>query len=175
MELDRYLEDTRRQLLEAADAGGPEAVALGERLAGPLDAAIRLALQDALAAAAEEITLELAPGSVDVRLRGRELEFVVTVPPADRPGDDDRDHDAPHAGPIEPTPTPDGDDSPMARINVRMPDQLKGRVEQAAARDGLSVNAWLVRAATAAVERRAEAGPTERRLSVGQRYRGWAR
>ena len=49
----------------------------------PWDAAIRLALQDVLAAAAEEITTELAPGSVELRLRGRHPEFVVTLPPAD--------------------------------------------------------------------------------------------
>ena len=150
-------------------------MALGERLAGPLDAAIRLALQDALTAAAEEITLELAPGSVDVRLRGRELEFVVTLPPADRPAGDAGGPGV-DAGATEPRSTStDGDDGPLARINVRMPEQLKGRVEQAAARDGLSVNAWLVRAAFAGVERQSEPRPTERRPSAGQRYRGWAR
>ena len=67
------------QLEVAAEAGGDEARALAERLVAPLDAAIRLAVQDALAAAAEEITLELAPGSVELRLRGREPEFVVSL------------------------------------------------------------------------------------------------
>ena len=40
----------------------------------------------------------------------------------------------------------------MARINLRMPDHLKSRIDRAAAGQGLSVNAWLVRAAAAALE-----------------------
>jgi len=37
-------------------------------------------LLDGLSAAADEITRELAPGSVEVRLRGRDPNFVVTTP-----------------------------------------------------------------------------------------------
>jgi hypothetical protein len=83
MDLRAYIEDIHRQLAVAAEAGGDESRALAERLVAPLDAAIRLALQDVLAAAAEEITCELAPGSVELRLRGRDPEFVVTPPPVD--------------------------------------------------------------------------------------------
>ena len=83
MDIGPYVESIHSQLEVAAGAGGDEARALAERLAAPLDAAIRLALQDALAAATEEITTELAPGSVELRLRGRDPEFVVTLPPAD--------------------------------------------------------------------------------------------
>ncbi|MGZ4110705.1 MAG: hypothetical protein ACXVP7_13605, partial [Actinomycetota bacterium] len=71
MQLEPYVESIRRQLEVAAEAGGEDARALAERLLAPLEAAIRLALQDALADAAEDITLELAPGSVELRLRGR--------------------------------------------------------------------------------------------------------
>src|SRR3981081_1717795 len=81
MDLRVYIDDIHRQLATAAEAGGEEARALAERLVAALDAAIRLTLQDVLAAAAEEITLELAPGSVELRLRGRDPEFVVTLPP----------------------------------------------------------------------------------------------
>src|ERR1039458_4061050 len=88
MNLRLYVEDIHRQLLTAAEAGGDEARALTERLVAPLDAAIRLALQDVLAAAAEEITCELAPGSVELRLRGRDPEFVVTPPPVDLVADE---------------------------------------------------------------------------------------
>src|ERR1700754_1930516 len=139
MDLQPYVESIHRQLEVAAEAGGDEARALAERLAAPLDSAIRLALQDALAAAAEEITVELAPGSVELRLRGRDPEFVVTPPPVDGPGDADER--------ALPPPAPaDGDEGAMSRINVRMPEQLKTRVETAAQAEGLSVNAWLVRA-----------------------------
>jgi hypothetical protein len=64
----------------------------------------------------------------------------------------------------------------MARINLRMPDHLKSRVDHAAAGEGLSVNAWLVRAAADAVERVDPAPRSDRRGGRGaQRFTGWAR
>src|ERR1700754_101763 len=117
MDLQPYVESIHRQLEVAAEAGGDEARALAERLAAPLDSAIRLALQDALAAAMEEITTELAPGSVELRLRGRDPEFVVTPPPAD-PSADDLAEDPDHRPPA----FPEGDEGTMSRINLRMPD-----------------------------------------------------
>src|SRR6266545_3868807 len=83
MDLTSYVDNLRRELAVAAEAGGEDARALAERLTAPLDAAARLALLEALSAAADEITRDLAPGSVEVRLRGRDPEFVVTAPPAD--------------------------------------------------------------------------------------------
>jgi hypothetical protein len=171
MNLELYVESINRQLAIAAEAGGDEARALAERLVAPLEAAIRLTLQDALASAAEEITTELAPGSVELRLRGRDPEFVVTPPPADSSADDlaEDPDDRPPA-------FPEGDEGTMSRINLRMPDHLKARIEQAAANEGLSVNAWLVRAAAAALERTSPSRGRERRASQGaQRYTGWAR
>ena len=165
MNLELYVESINRQLAIAAEAGGDEARALAERLVAPLEAAIRLTLQDALASAAEEITTELAPGSVELRLRGRDPEFVVTAPPADPSVADDR-----------PPGLPEGDEGAMSRVNLRMPDHLKARIEQAAGSEGLSVNAWLVRAAAAALERTGPSRRRERRASQGaQRYTGWAR
>jgi hypothetical protein len=179
MELEPYVENIQRQLVDAAEAGGDEVGALAQRLLTPLDAALRLALQDVLVVAAEEVTTELAPGSVELRLRGRDLELVVTPPPVDRPDDRLADDTAStqrpapgdvRAGAIE------GDESAMSRINLRMPDHVKARVERAASADGLSVNAWLVRAAGAALER---GGPDPRRERMAprdkQRYQGWAR
>lgn len=178
MDLRPYVEDLRRQLLVAADAGGDDARAVAERLVAPLEAATRLALQDVLAAAADEITTELAPGSVELRLRGREPEFVVTPRPVDGVADDPYD-DArrPSSASGAPLPAPaDGDDATMTRINLRMSDQLKARVERAAAGEGLSVNAWLVRAASAALDRSDAASAPRRRAPHGaQRHTGWAR
>jgi hypothetical protein len=173
MDLDLYVENLTRQLAVAAEAGGEEARALAERLVAPLEAAIRLTLQDALAAAADEITTELAPGSVELRLRGRSPEFVVTPPPGDPSADEPDDAAAERRPVVVP---PEGDEGAMSRINLRMPDHLKARVEQAAAGEGQSVNAWLVRAAAAALERGGPARRPERRPSTGgQRYTGWAR
>jgi hypothetical protein len=169
MDLGPYVDTIHRQLALAADAGGDDARALAERLIAPLEAAIRLTLQDVLAAAAEQITCELAPGSVEVRLRGRDPEFVVTPPPVDLPLDE------PSGAPLPPA-FADGEEGTMARINLRLPDQLKSRVEQAAAGEGLSVNSWLVRATAAALERSDPTRRRDRRPAQGtQRYTGWVR
>ncbi|HEY8590060.1 MAG TPA: histidine kinase, partial [Naasia sp.] len=68
MELGQYVSDLQRQLAEAAETGTPEARAVAERLAAGLGAAAQLVLLDALSAAAGEITRDLAPGSIDIRL-----------------------------------------------------------------------------------------------------------
>ena len=139
MELGPYVNDLQRQLVDAADNGTQDTRAVAERLAAGLDAAARLVLLDVLSAAAGEITRDLAPGSVDVRLRGREIEFVVTQPSSE--ADSRR-----HAG----RDRVDADDASTSRTTLRLPDALKARVDEAAAADGLSVNTWLVRAIAAA-------------------------
>ena len=159
----------------AAAAGGPEAEVLAERLVLPLRSAVRLALLESLSAAADELTLELAPGSVEVRLRGGEPSFVIegvaATPPATEPDP------VPLHAPADP-PTADPDEG-ASRINLRMPDSLKARVEAAALREGRSVNAWLVRAAAAALEHPAPippSAPTPPAVSRrgSKRVTGWA-
>jgi hypothetical protein len=175
MDLLPYVETIHQQLADAAEAGGEEARALAERLAAPLDAAIRLALQDALGAAADEITRELAPGSVELRIRGRNPEFVVMPPPVEPGGDDFSDASYDSAPDFGPRSFGGADDGGTSRINLRMPDQLKTRVEQAASSEGLSVNTWLVRAANFALDR-TDPGRREGHASSGPgRYTGWVR
>ena len=160
MDLNPYVENVRRELAVAAAAGGDDARELAERLTAPLESAIRLTLLEAMSTAAAEITSELAPGSVDVRLRGGDPEFVVTPAPADEPA----------AAP----PLPEGDEAATARINLRLPEQLKSGIEQAAGRERLSVNAWLVRAAAGALAQHDPAVPRSSG-SIGQNYKGWVR
>src|SRR4051794_12849981 len=81
MDITPYVDNLRRALAAAAEAGGPGARSAAERLVLALDPAVRLTLMDALSQAAAEITAELPPGSVEVRLRGREPRLVVGVPP----------------------------------------------------------------------------------------------
>ncbi|HEY7103622.1 MAG TPA: hypothetical protein VH573_18435 [Mycobacteriales bacterium] len=170
MELGPYVDTLRQELGTAAAAGGDEARALAERLTAPLESAARLTLLDALSAAAAEITRELAPGSVDVLLRNREPVFVVTAPPVDEPAQAPSPVDAP-------PPPADSEDAATARINFRLPDSLKSRIEDAAARAGLSVNAWLVRATATALESSLRAEGTDRGTGARghQRYSGWVR
>jgi hypothetical protein len=169
MNLTMHVETLRGQLVAAADAGGPESRAAVERLAPALEAAMRVVLLEALSAAADEITTELAPGTVDVRLRGSDPDFVVTLP-AYEAGDV-----ATSGSAASPTVVPTGDDEGgTSRLNLRLPEGLKAKIEEAARREGLSLNAWLVRAAAVAVEgTRAQMPP--RGPAGSQKYTGWVR
>jgi hypothetical protein len=172
MNLTPYVAALGRELLTAVETGGDDSAAVIERLTVSMESAIRLALLEALSAAADEITTELAPGSVQVRLRGRDPEFVVTprqVEPA-REGTAER-------GPVQADdPAAGFEEGATARINVRLPEQLKAAVEEAAGREGRSVNAWLVRAASAALRATESDHGTDRRGKPGtQRFTGWAR
>lgn len=166
MNLTGYVTELQEQLVVAADAGGEEARQLAGRLTAALDSATRLVLLEALSAAADEITRELAPGSVEVRLRGGEPEFVVDHPPSEEEFSDIGMR-APSPG-MESAETEEGG---TARLNLRLPETLKGRIEDAAGAEGLSLNAWLVRAAGAALDARG----SRRSPTGGDRYTGWIR
>lgn len=173
MELTRYVDSLQQQLAVAAVAGGPEAEAVAERLAAPLDSAVRLTLQEAVVDAAAEITLALAPGSVDVRLAGRGLAFVVTPAPSEA--------SAEMTSPVTPSAADEGDEGGTSRITFRPSDRLKADIEAAAEQQGLSVNAFLVRTLTGAVRGAGSAGPAatpataQSTQSGGQRLSGWVR
>ncbi|MFE5097818.1 hypothetical protein ACFRCI_48150 [Streptomyces sp. NPDC056638] len=172
MDLTPYVDTLRRELAVAAEAGGDEARELAERLTAPLESATRLTMLNMLSAAMDEITRELAPGSVDVRLRGLDPDFVVTPPPTGG------GTPAEPAAPVEllKTPAPaDGDEGGTARVNLRLPAHLKARAEEAASREGLSVNAWLVRAVSAAVDGATRPRTTEKTQTIGQNFTGWVR
>jgi hypothetical protein len=156
MDLQPYVDAVRHELSVAAAAGGGEAEALADRLTAPLESAIRLALLEALSEAALQITRELAPGLVEVRLRGRDPEFAVS------------------SG-VEPDPAvvtaPESeDDGGTWRVTLRLPEHLRTRVDGAARGDGLSVNAWMVRAVSGAL-----GGPRRPRGDSGRHFSGWVR
>jgi hypothetical protein len=158
MDLQPYVDAVRHELHVAAGAGGPDAQDLADRLTAPLESAIRLALLEAMSEAADQITRELAPASVAVRLRGRDPEFTV---------------DAAVAEPVDPPVVAPGDfedDGGTWRVTLRLPEQLRSRVDAAARGQGLSVNAWLVRAVTAAL-----GGAPRQRGKTDKHISGWVR
>src|SRR5262245_36785565 len=115
MDITPYVERLREHLAASATAGDEQLRSSADRLAHALDPSMRLALMEALSQAAAEITSEMRTGSVDVRLNGRDLEFVVhdeTVAPA-----------APAAD--APAPDEDDEDGATARITLRLPENIK--------------------------------------------------
>ena len=141
MDITPYVESLRRDLVSAAEGAGPELKQAAERLAFALDPAARLALMEAISQAASEITAEMPSGGVDVRLDGRDLDFVVHAPQvAPEPP-------LPPPPPKAPEPEEDGG---VARITLRLPESVKTRAEDAAAAAGQSLNTWLVNVLRAA-------------------------
>lgn len=181
MDIAPFVESLRHDLLQAAEAGGADIRAAAERLSHALDPAVRLTVMDALSQAAAEITHELAGTSVEVRLKGREPVFVVigqaTEPPA-MPGSPLR---AEGAGDDTDGGT-DGDDEVVARITLRLPESLKARAEELAAKRGQSLNTWLVNAARAAASFNIDVSSTPfgpgapgRNRASNKRIQGWVR
>jgi hypothetical protein len=158
MDLQPYVDAVRHELTVAAAAAGRDAEQLADRLTAPLESSIRLAMLEALSEAAEQITRELAPSSVEVRLRGRDPEFSVDAAMADAT-------EAPVMAPLDAD-----DDGGTWRVSLRLPENLRARVEAAARGDGLSVNGWLVRAVTVAL------GAARRgRGDSHKHFSGWVR
>jgi HicB family len=142
MDINPLIESLRRDLVTAAEAGGTEVREAAERLAFALEPAVRLTLMDALTQAADVISTELSGTAVEVRLKGREPVFVVTgsseAPvPEPVPGSDDQ-------------PDAEEQDGALVRITLRIPESLKAKAEELAARRGQSLNTWLVNAARVA-------------------------
>lgn len=168
MELTPYVEALRHDLLAAAAAGTEQTRETARLLSAALDPSARLCLVDALSALAAEVTTAWDGGSVEIRMHGREPQVVVTAsegfdaPPAPPPPGAD--------GPGE----EDAEDGATARITLRLPDALKTRAERSAASEGLSVNAWLVRAVAAAVQPGGRP-PTPPQPLIGRRMTGYAR
>lgn len=168
MQLEPYVESLHDHLVGMAETGGADSSGVIERLVRGLDPAVRLVLLETLSAVAAEITAEIAPGAVEVRLRGSDPDFVVTLPSAaigENAGD----------GRTQPRGTNPMslDDGATSRLNLRLPAGLKARVEESARREGLSLNAWFVRTAAAAVEDPRE--PWTGTPGASQRYTGWVR
>lgn len=149
MDISPYVDSLRHDLAAAAEAGGPEAKAAAERLAMALDPAVRLALMDALSQAAAEITSELPAGSIDVRLKGREPQFVVDVPTMPL-------QSAAQPGPQAPPPEEpeEEEEGTVARITLRIPESVKYKAEELAAKSGHSLNSWIVNVVRTATRER---------------------
>jgi hypothetical protein len=172
MDLTPHVDALRQDLTRAAEVGGIEVEVAAERLLAALDPALRLALMDVLSQAGAEISEQLPGVAIDVRLKGREPEFVVAGAPQAATGS------APADEPFDAT----EDGEAVARITLRLPEALKTRAEALAASRGQSLNTWLVGAARVAAQDGSRDGPRHdhqsgsgRHGSAGKHIRGWAR
>jgi len=169
VDLSPFVDRLRRDLADAAAAAGSEVQAAAERLVLALDPAVRMVLLEALSEAAAAISAQLDTETVDVRLNGREPEFVVTrLAPADGAGPL-----APPAPPVPPSP-PIADEGGQARITLRLPDVVKARAEELAVDLSQSLNTWIVDAIRDGIDGQGAGAPAPR-PSRGRtrRVQGW--
>ena len=127
MHVSRFVEALKADLAAVAELGDERTAETAGRLTVALQASVGLRLLDALTEAAVELNAQLPSGHVEVRLVGQDPQLVFV----------DEAEDAV---------VPPGDDALTARISLRLPEGLKRSIEAAAAREGVSTNAWLVRA-----------------------------
>ncbi len=149
MQLERFIDALEAELASLAALGDEESQAAAARLSAALRSAAGLRFLDVLSEAALELSSQLPSGHVEVRLAGQEPSLVYVESPEAAAG-------------------AAGEEGLSARITLRLPEQLKASVEAAAAREGVSVNTWLVRALTRTVS-------SPPRRQSGSRLTGYAR
>ncbi len=144
MQLSPIVEGISEDLRKAGAVGGEETRRVAELLVASVEAAVGLRLLDALHAAARELADSVPGVTVDVRLEGRDPVFSLALPPSDASADSEAspgDHMAGYA------------DDDLARLTLRLPEGLKGEIEQVAVRAGASINSWIVSALARGIER----------------------
>ena len=147
MQIDGYVQALREDLARIAAVGDEHTAHAAEVLSLALESSLGRRLQEALGEAALELSARLDSGRIEVRMAGGDPELVLV-----------RDEE----------PEPASSDVALdARITLRLPEGLKRRLEDAAARDGISVNTWIVRALVR------DAGTLRR--SGGRRLTGYGR
>ena len=151
MDIARHVQAIQSDLAAAAALGDEASAVAGERLAAAVEASLQLRLLDVLTEATLALNAQLSSGHVEVRLAGRDPELVLV---------EDR------AGGAERPPAP-GDDL-SARITLRLPEALKAQIEIVSSSEGVSANAWIVRALFRALE------PRSGRTRSGNRFQGFA-
>ena len=127
MQLEHHIQAIREDLANTARIGDEATADAAQRLSDALAATLQLRLFDLLGEAALEISGQLGSGRVEVRLAGRDPELVVVLEEAE-----------------DTVPVAPGEEY-SGRISLRLPETLKAKVEAAAAQEGVSTNAWLVR------------------------------
>ena len=147
MQIDGYVQAIREDLARVAALGDESTGRAADLLAHALESSIARRLQDALAEAALELSGQLDSGHIEVRIAGGEPELVLVQ------------EEEPAAEPA--------DEAFTARITLRLPESLKSRLEAAAAREGVSVNTWLVHVLSRSSEPRTPGGSggSRRRLT----------
>jgi hypothetical protein len=154
MDLSPYIDSVRVGVTNASSLADERTQQVAERLGTAIESSTRLALIQALSDAAGTISAELAPSSVELRMVGTDPEFVVTLQTGEaEPTLLMPEAEAAGAEAGEPS-TTEVEEEPVARITLRLPQSVKSKVDEMASSEGISTNAWLIRAVMDALSER---------------------
>src|SRR5512133_3229732 len=154
MELSPYIESVRAGVVNASSLADEQTQHVAQRLGTAIESSTRLALIQALSDAAGIISAELAPSSVELRIVGQDPEFVVSLQTTE--AEPTLLMPEPESASEE---TTEAEDEPVARITLRLPQSVKARVDEVASAEGISTNAWLIRAVMDALSERSGSRP----------------
>ncbi|QFU92329.1 toxin-antitoxin system HicB family antitoxin [Amycolatopsis sp. YIM 10] len=177
MDLTTYISSLREDLATAASAGDEQTRQTAAVLAAALEPAMRLALMNALADLAAEVTANQPDYLVDVRLDGRDVRVVVTG----TNGAGGKTESEPATNntekPREPKSEPKMpfDSGEISRMTLRLFDQVKNQAERAASAQGVSLNTFVTQAVQGALQGKApfDHGEQRRGPNSGTRMHGW--
>ena len=147
MQMSSTVDAIRADVAAVGELGDDTVAEVAARIGAVLARSLPGRLLDLISEVAADVTAELPEGRLEVRVSGDDVDLVYV-------SDD-------HASPAE------AEGELSARITLRLGESLKSRVEADAARQGLSVNASIVRA----LERSTSQRPPPSR--GGTRIRGY--
>jgi len=157
MKMSLVVDGLRSDVVSVGELGDDTVAEVADRIAEVVSRSIPSRVLDLLSEVAAEVSAELPDGRVEVRVAGDDVDLAYVedargggAPPAGDGGEVDRDRDM------------------SARITLRLSESLKARVEEGAAREGISVNAFIVRT----LEHGAS-GEHRRKSHAGNRVRGY--
>lgn len=125
MKMSSFIEKFAQDLHALGKLGGPDLESAISRLLPALEPVLRTRLMEALSEVARDVKEKLPGGQIEARLNGDEIEFVFLP-----------ENEVSREAPTDLS----------ARITLRLPEELKSRIEQAATKEGVSLNSWLLKA-----------------------------
>ena len=170
MDLSKYVTQLREDLASAAAAGDEQTQRTGALLGAAIEPAARLAMMNALADLAAEVTEALGDRVVEVRLDGRDVRVAVSGEPT--AGEPEPEEAEPSFGGFRGFGGFGGDAGDISRVTLRLVEQIKNQAEQAAANQGVSLNSWVAQAVQGALSgQHGRPGKPDRK--DGKRVKGW--
>jgi len=158
MKMSLVVDGLRGDVISVGELGDETVADVAERIGEVLSRSIPSRILDLLSEVAAEVSAELPDGRVEIRVAGDDVDLAyVESPSAGGTGPEGADDGG-----------PERDRDMSARITLRLSESLKARVEEGAAREGISVNTFIVRTLE-----HAASGEHRRKSHGGNRLRGY--